>query len=163
MFRAACARGDEGVVAKRADAPYRAGRSKDWLKFKCVRDQEFVIGGWTDPKGGRDVFGALLLGYYDGDTLVYAGRVGTGFDDALLSRIGRQLGPLAADDVAVRPREGHRPRTCTGCGPSSSARSAFSEWTRDGMLRHPASRACAPTRRRGRSSARPAEPVSAIT
>ncbi len=136
MYRAACARGDEGVVAKRAAAPYRAGRSKDWLKFKCVRDQEFVIGGWTDPKGGRAVIGALLLGYYDGDTLVYAGRVGTGFDDALLSRIGGRLGALAADTSPfgrgkITGRDVHWLR------PELVGRVGFSEWTRDGMLRHP--------------------------
>lgn len=136
MYQAACARGDEGVVAKRADAPYRAGRSKDWLKFKCVRDQEFVIGGWTDPKGGRDVLGALLLGYYDGDTLVYAGRVGTGFDDALLSRIGRHLQRLASDDSPfghgkITGRDVHWLR------PELVGQVGFSEWTRDGLLRHP--------------------------
>ena len=136
MYRAACARGDEGVVAKRADAPYRVGRSKDWLKFKCVRDQEFVIGGWTDPKGGREVFGALLLGYYDGDTLVYAGRVGTGFDDALLSRIGRRLSPLAAD---ASPFGRGKPtgRDVHWLRPELVGQVGFSEWTRDGMLRHP--------------------------
>src|SRR4051812_25988250 len=64
MFRAACERGDEGVIAKRAAGRYVAGRSKDWLKFKCVRDQEFVVGGWTEPQGSRTGLGALLLGYY---------------------------------------------------------------------------------------------------
>ena len=83
-FRQACASGWEGVIAKRADAPYRAGRSRDWLKFKCESGQEFVIGGFTDPHGTRTGFGALLLGYYDpGHQLVYAGKVGTGFTQRL--------------------------------------------------------------------------------
>jgi ATP-dependent DNA ligase len=69
-YRKACARGDEGVVAKRADSVYRPGRSPDWLKFKCVRNQELVIGGYTAPKGSRVGFGALLVGYYDGADLV---------------------------------------------------------------------------------------------
>ena len=80
-FRQACASGWEGVSAKRADAPYRAARSRDWLKFKCESGQEFVIGGFTDPRGSRTGFGALLLGYYDAEgRLRYAGKVGTGFD-----------------------------------------------------------------------------------
>ena len=72
----ACRQGWEGLIAKRADAPYRAGRTKDWLKFKCENNQEFVIGGFTDPQGTRTGLGALLIGYYDSDgKLVYAGKV----------------------------------------------------------------------------------------
>jgi bifunctional non-homologous end joining protein LigD len=93
-WRQACRKGWEGVVAKRADAPYRHDRSGDWLKFKCVNQQEFVIGGFTDPKGSRHGFGALLLGYYRGGDLVYAGKVGTGFNDELLERLGRRLASL---------------------------------------------------------------------
>jgi len=77
----ACRLGWEGLIAKLADSPYRAGRTKDWLKFKCITGQEFVIGGFTDPQRSRIGFGALLLGYYDsGDRLIYAGKVGTGFE-----------------------------------------------------------------------------------
>lgn len=135
-FRAACARGDEGVIAKRAAAPYTGGRSKDWLKFKCVRDQEFVIGGWTEPKGSRTGFGALLIGYYDKGTFVYAGKVGTGFGDALLRRLSSELGKLTAPQSPfernqVRERDVHWVR------PELVAQIGFSEWTRDGMLRHP--------------------------
>ena len=135
-FRAACERGDEGVIAKRAAAPYAGGRSKDWLKFKCVRDQEFVIGGWTDPKGARSAFGALLLGYYDGDRLRYAGKVGTGFGAAMLRRLGAELvGPRGRDarrsPGRVRERDVHWVR------PELVAQIGFTEWTRDGMLRHP--------------------------
>ncbi len=81
FYAEACQAGWEGLIAKLADSPYRAGRSKDWLKFKCENNQEFVIGGWTDPQGPASGFGALLLGYYDPDgKLAYAGKVGTGFD-----------------------------------------------------------------------------------
>jgi DNA ligase D-like protein (predicted ligase) len=136
MYRAACARGDEGVIAKRAESTYGGGRSKDWLKFKCVRDQELVVGGWTEPKGSRAEFGALLVGYYDGDTFVYAGKVGTGFDQRTLSTLGRRLRSLEQNESpfgrnAVRERGAHWVR------PEIVAQIGFGEWTRDGMLRHP--------------------------
>ena len=85
-FAAACRSGWEGLIAKRADAPYVAGRSKDWLKLKCVWEQEFVIGGYTDPGGSRTDFGALLVGYYEQGSLRYAGKVGTGYTKATLQR-----------------------------------------------------------------------------
>jgi DNA ligase D-like protein (predicted ligase) len=134
-FRAACERGDEGVIAKRAAAPYTGGRSKDWLKFKCVRDQEFVIGGWTEPKGSRTGFGALLLGYYGDGALRYAGKVGTGFDDAMLHRLGRELAGRTTDSSPfrgpIKERDVHWVR------PELVAQIGFTEWTRDGRLRHP--------------------------
>ncbi|HKC29259.1 MAG TPA: non-homologous end-joining DNA ligase [Jatrophihabitans sp.] len=135
-FRAACARGDEGVIAKRAASPYTSGRSRDWLKFKCVRDQEFVIGGWTDPKGSRTGFGALLIGYYDGGVLVYAGKVGTGFDTAMLRRLSERLRQL---EVPTSPfgRNQVRERDVHWARPELVAQIGFTEWTREGMLRHP--------------------------
>ena len=96
-YRTACERGDEGVIAKRADSKYEAGRSRNWLKFKCVRDQEFVIGGYTAPRGTRVGLGALLVGYHDGRDLVYAGKVGTGFDTATLRGLHKQLSDLEQD------------------------------------------------------------------
>src|SRR6202045_4796991 len=97
-FRQACASGWEGVIAKRAGAPYRAGRTKDWLKFKCEAGQEFVIGGFTDPRGTRTGFGALLLGYYDPQRrLIYAGKVGTGFSQRTLDRLHAMLAGLEQD------------------------------------------------------------------
>jgi len=90
-FAAACKRGDEGVIAKLADAAYEGRRSRNWLKFKCSRDQEFVIVGYTAPKGSRVGLGALLLGYHDGDGMTYAGKVGTGFDTATLRSLHRRL------------------------------------------------------------------------
>ena len=110
MYRAACARGDEGVVAKRAAAAYTGGRSKDWLKFKCVRDQELVIGGWTEPKGSRSGLGALLVGYHDSSgALVYAGKVGTGFTAETLRATVRRTRSVGAGRFAVPyPRPGAR-------------------------------------------------------
>lgn len=135
-FRAACERGDEGVIAKRAAAPYAKGRSADWLKFKCVRDQEFVVGGWTEPKGSRSGFGALLIGYYDADTLVYAGKVGTGFGAQLLQRLSGELAKLEIDHSPFG-RNRVRERTAHWVRPELVAQIGFTEWTREGMLRHP--------------------------
>src|SRR5260370_37296291 len=93
-YKEACHKGLEGVIAKRADSIYVSRRSRDWLKFKCWEEQEFVIGGFTDPKGSRVGFGALLLGYYEGDRLRYAGKVGTGFDTSFLVSLAKELSSL---------------------------------------------------------------------
>jgi bifunctional non-homologous end joining protein LigD len=132
----ACRKGWEGVIAKRADGRYVHGRSGDWLKFKCVNEQEFVIGGYTDPKGSRHDFGALLIGYYRGDDLMFAGKVGTGFDDDTLRRLGRKLASLEQD----RPpfTAGRLPRKDVHwVRPRLVGQIGFTEWTRDGQLRHP--------------------------
>ena len=136
-FRQACASGWEGVIAKRADAPYRAGRTKDWLKFKCESGQEFVIGGFTDPRGSRTGFGALLLGYYDsGHELIYAGKVGTGFSRQALDSLHATLARLEQDrppfDRGRLPRSGVH-----WVQPRLVAQVGFSEWTDGGELRHP--------------------------
>src|SRR5918997_3334680 len=94
MYRDACAKGAEGIIAKRAESPYVSGRSTDWLKIKCVLQQEFVIGGYTAPQGAREHLGALLVGYYDGGSLRYAGKVGTGYDRRTLEHLHRRLVPL---------------------------------------------------------------------
>ncbi len=136
-FRQACASGWEGVIAKRADTPYRAGRSRDWLKFKCESGQEFVIGGFTDPQGTRTGFGALLLGYYDpGHKLVYAGKVGTGFTRRTLDRLHATLAGLEQ----ARPPFDHGKLPRSGVHwvhPRLVAEVGFSEWTSYGQLRHP--------------------------
>lgn len=136
-FRQACAGGWEGVIAKRADAPYRAGRTRDWLKFKCETGQEFVIGGFTDPRGTRTGFGALLLGYYDpGHQLVYAGKVGTGFSQLTLNSLHATLAGLEQDRPAFS--RGRLPRSGVHwVQPRLVAQVGFSEWTTDGELRHP--------------------------
>jgi bifunctional non-homologous end joining protein LigD len=135
MYREACRKGWEGLIAKRADSPYTHGRSRDWLKFKCSAEQELVIGGFTAPKGSRTDLGALLLGYFDGGRLRYAGKVGTGFTQATLRDLATRLEPLEtgaspfADDI--------RERHVTWVRPELVAQVGFSEWTRDGRLRHP--------------------------
>jgi bifunctional non-homologous end joining protein LigD len=131
---AACRRGDEGVIAKLADAPYAGKRSSDWLKFKCSHDQEFVIVGYTAPKGSRVGLGALLLGYHDGENLVYAGKVGTGFDTATLRSLHKRLSGTERDKPTV---DGAKQPGAHWVRPTSVAQVAFSEWTRDGKLRHP--------------------------
>ena len=103
-FREACAKGWEGVIAKRADSPYRPGRTRDWLRVKCENGQEFIIGGYTDPQRSRIGFGALLLGYYDRDgKLRYAGKVGTGFDQRTLISLPAALAALERPDPPFEP------------------------------------------------------------
>jgi bifunctional non-homologous end joining protein LigD len=135
-YRAACARGDEGVIAKLADAPYEGRRSRHWLKFKCVRDQEFVIGGYTAPKGSRVELGALLVGYYQGDDLVYAGKVGTGLDHATLRHLHKRLSAIEQDRSPFT-RGVLREAGTRWVRPELVAQIGFTEWTRDGKLRHP--------------------------
>jgi bifunctional non-homologous end joining protein LigD len=135
-FISACRSGWEGLIAKRADAPYTHGRSKDWLKLKCTGGQEFVIGGYTDPAGSRTDFGALLVGYYDGGRLVYAGKVGTGYSKTALRTLGsrlRRLETATSPFVEVRPA----PRGPHWTRPELVAQVGFAEWTRDGRLRQP--------------------------
>jgi DNA ligase D-like protein (predicted ligase) len=137
LFGEACRQGLEGLIAKRADSPYRSGtRSRDWLKLKCHLEQELVIGGFTAPRGSRTDFGALLVGYHEGDELRYAGKVGTGFDRATLDTLGRRLRELERDEppfADVHPV----PRGTRWIDPELVAQIGFSEWTRDGRLRHP--------------------------
>ncbi|HJP55896.1 MAG TPA: non-homologous end-joining DNA ligase [Gemmatimonadales bacterium] len=136
MYREACARGAEGIIAKRAASVYTGTRSGDWLKLKCVNQQEFVIGGFTDPKGDRDGFGALLVGYYDGGILRYAGKVGTGYDRRTLLTIHAALRQI---ERRTSPFGGASP---TGADvhwvtPAVVAQIGFAEWTPGGLLRHP--------------------------
>jgi DNA ligase D-like protein (predicted ligase) len=135
LFGEACRRGWEGLIAKRADAPYTHGRSRDWLKFKCAAEQELVIGGYTAPRGARAEFGALLVGHYDRGRLRYAGKVGTGFTQATLRELGERLAGLRRDasPFADPVRDPH----ATWVAPRLVAQVGFSEWTRDGRLRHP--------------------------
>jgi ATP-dependent DNA ligase len=135
-YRAACQRGDEGVIAKLSDSTYESGRSRNWLKFKCVRDQEFVVGGYTSPKGSRIELGALLIGYYDGPDLVYAGKVGTGFDEATLRSLHERLSPIE-QDASPFTRGLVRENGARWVRPKLVAQIGFTEWTRDGKLRHP--------------------------
>jgi bifunctional non-homologous end joining protein LigD len=137
LFAQACGKGWEGLIAKRAQSPYSSTRSRDWLKFKCEHGQELVVGGYTQPHGSRIEFGALLLGTYDGDALRYAGKVGTGFDQATLREIGATLRGLRRDDPPFADAASIRERGVTWVKPQLVAQVGFTEWTRDGRLRHP--------------------------
>ena len=135
-FADACSAGWEGLIAKRADAPYQHGRSKDWLKLKCAWEQELVVGGFTEPAGSRTDFGALLVGYYEDGALRYAGRVGTGYTRATLQQLGARLRELETPDspfAEVRPL----PRGTHWVRPELVAEIGFAEWTTDGRLRQP--------------------------
>jgi bifunctional non-homologous end joining protein LigD len=138
FYQEACRQGWEGLIAKRADAPYQAGRTKDWLKFKCENNQELVIGGFTDPQGTRTGLGALLLGYYDSDgQLVYAGKVGTGFNQQTLHLLHDELSAMVQDRSPFERGDLPRERGVHWTRPRLVAQIGFSEWTTDGRLRHP--------------------------
>ncbi|MFJ7072010.1 non-homologous end-joining DNA ligase [Streptomyces sp. NPDC098781] len=131
----ACSRGWEGLIAKRADAQYQPRRSRDWLKLKCAQGQEFVVGGFTEPAGSRVGLGALLLGYHERGRLRYAGKVGTGFDRRTLLELRERLDGMR---VSRSPFDGPvREAGARWASPELVAQIDFTEWTRDGMLRHP--------------------------
>ena len=137
-YREACRLGAEGIVSKRRDQPYQAGKRTGWLKTKCVHRQEFVIGGFTDPEGSRQGIGALLVGYYEGRRLVFAGKVGTGFTTATarelrgtLERIERRDCPFAPPPAGWLGRNAHWVRPALVCDV------VFTEWTDEGKIRHP--------------------------
>jgi DNA ligase D-like protein (predicted ligase) len=136
MFREACAKGAEGIIAKRADSRYVSSRSGDWLKIKCVHQQEFVVGGYTAPKGSRENLGALLVGYYEHGQLRYAGKVGTGYDRDTLELLGRRLAPLHRRTSPFAP--GPSPEgEVQWVTPRLVVEIGFGEWTPAGLLRHP--------------------------
>jgi bifunctional non-homologous end joining protein LigD len=132
----ACRMGLEGIIAKRCDSTYAAKRTKDWLKIKCMRRQEFVIGGYTEPKGSRAGFGALLLGVYDDGELIHVGRVGTGFDDALLRSLQKRMKKLETEDSPFANLR-RRPKDVHWIRPELVGEVAFTEWTEENVLRHP--------------------------
>ena len=127
----------EGLIAKRADSPYVSKRSPDWLKFKCSSEQELVVGGFTDPQRSRVGLGALLLGYYEGDVLVYTGKVGTGFDTKTLLDLRARLDKMAQPASPFGGAHIIRERGVHWVRPELVAQIGFSEWTPDGLLRHP--------------------------
>lgn len=142
FFAAACEQGLEGIVSKRANARYTAGRGRSWLKVKCQQRQEFVVVGWTEPTGSRVGLGALVLGVHEGEggELRYAGRVGTGFSDEMLRELHAAL---SAKGMAMRePPVVGAPRSARGRAihwvrPRMVVEVAFGEWTKDGAVRHP--------------------------
>ena len=143
-------RGLEGIIAKRLRSPYEAGRrSGAWVKVKCLREQEFVIGGFTPPKGARSHFGALLVGYFRQKKLIFAGKVGTGFDEKTLRTLRERMMELRSEKspFASLPTQGNRWGTrftsaelsrCVWIEPRLVAQVRFAEWTADGILRQPA-------------------------
>jgi bifunctional non-homologous end joining protein LigD len=135
----ACRLGLEGIISKRADSPYRSGRGPDWLKVKCMRVQEFVVVGYTEPAGSRRGLGALLLGArVGGGEYRYVGRVGTGFSDRALVEIRRDLERRArTTPPVVNPPRGAALRGVTWVEPEWVVQVEYTEWTNDGMLRHP--------------------------
>jgi bifunctional non-homologous end joining protein LigD len=138
FFAQACRLGLEGIVSKRRDQPYQAGRHGGWLKAKCVQRQEFVVGGFTDPEGMRAGLGALLIGYYDRDRLVFSGKVGTGFTQkaatelrARLDRLEQKACPFSPPPAGTLGRRAHWVK------PDLICEVVFTEWTGDGKIRHP--------------------------
>jgi DNA ligase D-like protein (predicted ligase) len=136
LLAEACRDGWEGLIAKRLGTGYVATRSRDWLKLKCTRAQELVIGGFTAPRGSRTDLGALLVGHFEGERLRYAGKVGTGFTHATLRELAERLAPLARDTSPFEAEKG-LPRAATWVEPELVAQIGFMEWTPDGRLRHP--------------------------
>ena len=142
LYQQALDRGWEGLIAKHAASLYKSGkRTPDWRKLKLVHEQEFVVGGWTEPRQARTYFGALLLGVYEPDgassqTLIYCGHTGTGFNEKELARVMKLLGPLETSvcPFKTKPKTNERPHWVR---PELVAQIKFTEWTADGKLRHP--------------------------
>jgi len=129
--------GWEGVIAKRRGSPYEHRRSKHWLKMKCELSQEFVVGGFTDPQGARVGLGALLVGYYHGDDLAFAGKIGTGFDTKLLLDLRSRLDALEVNATPFTKATGLPRLRAHWVKPDIVVQVAFIEWTVHGKLRHP--------------------------
>ena len=132
----ACAEGWEGVIAKRRDSTYEHRRSKHWLKMKCELTQNFVVGGFTDGQGTRVGLGALLVGYFDGDDFVFAGKVGTGFDAALLTELRARLDAMELETTPFTKATGLPRVRAHWVRPEIVVRVAFLEWTVHTKLRH---------------------------
>jgi bifunctional non-homologous end joining protein LigD len=129
--------GWEGVIAKRRGSPYEHRRSKHWLKMKCEASQELVVGGFTDPQGARVGLGALLVGYYDGEDFVFAGKIGTGFDTKLLLDLRRRLDAIELPASPFTKARGLPRLRAHWVRPEIVVQAAFIEWTVHGKLRHP--------------------------
>ena len=132
----ACSEGWEGVIAKRRDSRYEHRRSTHWLKMKCEASQEFVVGGFTDPQGGRVGLGALLLGYFDADQFVFAGKVGTGFDAKLLLALRGRLDAIEIPGSPFTKAVGLPRLRAHWVQPEIVVEVAFIQWTANGKLRH---------------------------
>jgi bifunctional non-homologous end joining protein LigD len=129
--------GWEGVIAKRRSSPYEHKRSRHWLKMKCEASQELVVGGFTDPQGARVGLGALLVGYYDGDDLVFAGKIGTGFDTRMLLDLRKRLDAIEIDTPPFTVATGLPRLRAHWVKPSIVVQASFIQWTANNKLRHP--------------------------
>jgi bifunctional non-homologous end joining protein LigD len=138
LHQRACEMRLEGIISKRADGPYLPGRTRSWLKSKCGEEQEFVIGGFTPPQGSRSGFGALMVGYFHRRRLVYAGKVGTGFDDLDLTRLLGLLTALRTEECPFEPSpERSESRGASWVRPRLVTQVRFAEWTGGDRLRQP--------------------------
>ena len=133
----ACAEGWEGVIAKRRDSRYEHRRSPAWVKMKCEAGQELVVGGFTDPQGSRVGLGALLVGYFDKDDFVFAGKLGTGFDTKLLLDLRARLEKIEIPTTPFTRAKGLPRIRAHWVKPQIVVQVAFTEWTVHGKLRHP--------------------------
>jgi bifunctional non-homologous end joining protein LigD len=133
----ACAEGWEGVIAKRRDSRYEHRRSPHWLKMKCEASQELVVGGFTDPQGSRVGLGALLVGYFDANEFVFAGKIGTGFDTKLLLDLRARLDAIEIPKTPFTRARGLPRLRAHWVRPEIVVQVAFIEWTVHGKLRHP--------------------------
>jgi bifunctional non-homologous end joining protein LigD len=138
FFKQACEYGMEGIISKLADSPYESTRNRNWLKTKCIKRQEFVIAGYTPSKKGFPGFGSLILGVYDKGKLVYSGRVGTGFSIKQRLELQKKLNRIsqASMPFAVVPKDPGL-RDAHWAKPQLVAEVEFTEWTADGLIRHP--------------------------
>jgi bifunctional non-homologous end joining protein LigD len=136
FFEQASRMGLEGIVSKQRTRPFRPGRTTDWLKVKCIKRQELVIGGFTDPEGAREGIGALLLGVYDADRLAFAGKVGTGFSHKVATELRRKLNALEQKSPPFDPPPTGPDRLAHWVKPALVAEVSFVEWTGDGKVRH---------------------------
>lgn len=127
----------EGLIAKKADSKYVHSRSSHWLKFKCEHQQEFVIGGYTDPQGDRKGFGALLLGFYKEGKLQYAGKVGTGYTDKMLEDLHSEMSEIETGEPEFEENKDLPGKNVHWLKPKLVGEVAFTEWTRTNKLRHP--------------------------
>ncbi len=135
MFEKACELHVEGIISKRAVSKYSSGRSGDWLKLKCVLEQEFVIGGFTLPSNGTHGVGALLLGYYDGKKLIYAGRTGTGFTQKTHGVLRKQLDELRQGATSFEKPPAEARKGAIWVKPQLVAQVNFATWTADNLVR----------------------------
>ncbi len=133
----ACEKKWEGLIAKKADSSYAHSRSSNWLKFKCENQQEFVIGGYTDPQGSRKGFGSLLIGFYEGDKLQYAGKVGTGYTDEILEELHEKMSKLELKKPPFEKNKDLPTKKVHWVKPKLVSEVGFTEWTNSNKLRHP--------------------------